>query len=281
MIVENIKLTENKISTTLNIDVDINMELLKQEGITETEIDKLFDPGNVYNKIDESSTPQKRRQDKIDKELVEAFVKTPTQKIFNKLWERYYYGIKGYAYKFMQDWDLADDIACQTFTRAWEFKEKYDITKAKFSTWLYIICRNLCLSEINSKKKDNFIQNDISNMYDSVLLKSQQVDNNDVQYIIDNNYDLIAKTKDDLTYKMFDTSICELEKLGPIYTNILKMKLIQDMKIREIADILNMNESTVKNYLYKGKEILKNVLKNKHKNLYEMYLDTINTENHI
>ena len=33
-------------------------------------------------------------------------------------------------------------------------------------------------------------------------------------------------------------------------------KFIEDLKIREIAEQLNMNESTVKNYLYKGKEII-------------------------
>ena len=48
------------------------------------------------------------------------------------------------------------------------------------------------------------------------------------------------------------------------------MKLVDDMKIREIADQLNMNESTVKNYLYKGKETLETIMKTKHKGLYEM-----------
>jgi RNA polymerase sigma-70 factor (ECF subfamily) len=276
MVKENIKINEN--ITPLNIDVDINLEILKNEGITEKEIDSLFNAGNVYEKVNENSTPEKQRQDKIDKELVENFIANPTHELFNKLWERYYFGIKGYAYKFLKDWEYADDITCQTFTRAWEFKEKYDITKAKFSTWLYIICRNLCLGEINNKKKDNFIQNDISNMYDSTILKSRQVNTNNTQYVLDKNNKLIENTLDDLTFKMYDTSICELDKLGPLYSNILKMKLIQDMKIREIADILNMNESTVKNYLYKGKELLKNIMKNKHKNLYEMYIDTVNED---
>ena len=276
MVKENIKINEN--ITSLNIDVDINLEILKNEGITEKEIDSLFNAGNVYEKVNENSTPEKQKQDKIDKELVENFIANPTHELFNKLWERYYFGIKGYAYKFLKDWEYADDITCQTFTRAWEFKEKYDITKAKFSTWLYIICRNLCLGEINNKKKDNFIQNDISNMYDSTILKSRQINTNNTQYVLDKNNKLIENTLDDLTFKMYDTSICELDKLGPLYSNILKMKLIQDMKIREIADILNMNESTVKNYLYKGKELLKNIMKNKHKNLYEMYIDTVNED---
>ena len=45
------------------------------------------------------------------------------------------------------------------------------------------------------------------------------------------------------------------------------------MKIREISAQLDMNESTVKNYLYKGKEMLEDIMKTKHHNLYEMYID--------
>ena len=54
----------------------------------------------------------------------------------------------------------------------------------------------------------------------------------------------------------------------------MRMKFVEELKIREIADILHMNESTVKNYLYKGKELIANIMKTKHKNLYEMYLES-------
>ena len=65
----------------------------------------------------------------------------------------------------------------------------------------------------------------------------------------------------------------EIDKLGGNYTKILRMKLVDDMKIREIADELGMNESTVKNYLYKGKMTVEEIMKTKHKGLYEMYLE--------
>ena len=275
MIAKQIK--ENpEINSTLNIDVDINLEALKKEGITEKEIDKLFE-------IDKDSTvkgktKEKQRQENLDNDMVTKFLEEPSHENFNKIWERYYFGIKGYAFKFLKDWELADDMVSQTFMRAWEYKKKYDRTKAKFSTWLYIICRNLCLGEINARKKDNLIPNDISNMYDSTLLKSSiGLTNDSAQFMIKNNV-LEKNSLDDLTYKLYNTSINELEKLGPVYSNILKMKLVQELKIREIADILHMNESTVKNYLYKGKEMLEKIIKKKYKTLYEMYMESANVE---
>lgn len=272
--------TENIIITD-TLDVDVNLNALKLEGITEEEIDEYFDVDaacidSSNNRIDtnaQKNEKRKKRQTEIDNNLVKTFVDNPTHENFNKLWERFYFGVKGYSYKFMHDWDLADDMACQTFTRAWEFRDKYDMEKAKFSTWLYIICRNLCLGEINRRKKDNIVPNDISEMFDSAMLSnSMALSTDSTQYTVENGA-VIANSADDLTVRMYDTSIMEIEKLGGNYAKILQMKLVKDMKIREIANELGMNESTVKNYLYKGKETLEEIMKTKHKGLYEMYLE--------
>lgn len=264
-----------------SLDVDVNLDALKLEGITEEEIDKYFDVDPVCidssnNKLatkEEKNARKKQRQTEADNMLVKAFVDNPTHENFNKLWERFYFGVKGHSYKFMHDWDLAADMACQTFTRAWEFRDRYDMEKAKFSTWLYTICRNLCLGELNRKKKDNIVPNDISDMFDSAMLNSSVAMSTDsTQYTMEGGT-LTANSVDDLAVKMYDTSLMEIDKLGGNYTKILRMKLVDDMKIREIADELGMNESTVKNYLYKGKMTVEEIMKTKHKGLYEMYLE--------
>lgn len=264
-----------------SLDVDVNLDALKLEGITEEEIDKYFDvdPACIdssNNKLatkEEKNARKKQRQTEADNMLVKAFVDNPTHETFNKLWERFYFGVKGHSYKFMHDWDLAADMACQTFTRAWEFRDRYDMEKAKFSTWLYTICRNLCLGELNRKKKNNIVPNDISDMFDSAMLNSSVAMSTDsTQYTMEGG-SLTANSVDDLAVKMYDTSLMEIDKLGGNYTKILRMKLVDDMKIREIADELGMNESTVKNYLYKGKMTVEEIMKTKHKGLYEMYLE--------
>ena len=264
-----------------SLDVDVNLDALKLEGITEEEIDKYFDvdPACIdssNNKLatkEEKNARKKQRQTEADNMLVKAFVDNPTHENFNKLWERFYFGVKGHSYKFMHDWDLAADMACQTFTRAWEFRDRYDMEKAKFSTWLYTICRNLCLGELNRKKKDNIVPNDISDMFDSAMLNSSVAMSTDsTQYTMEGG-SRTANSVDDLAVKMYDTSLMEIDKLGGNYTKILRMKLVDDMKIREIADELGMNESTVKNYLYKGKMTVEEIMKTKHKGLYEMYLE--------
>lgn len=265
-----------------NIDVDMELENLESAGITEDEIESIFavdaqsidSSNNALDSDSEKSRKKKMKQAEVDNALVREYVENPTHDAFNKLWTRFYFGVKGYAYKFLKDWDSADDIACQTFERAWENRDKYDINKAKFSTWLYIICRNLCLGEINRRTKCNLVSNDISDMYDSAMMTSSiALSTDSTQYTVESGT-IVANTASDLQQKMYDTSIIEIDKLGGNYTTILRMKLVEDMKIREIADALNMKESTVKNYLYKGKETIEAALKTKYKELYEMYMES-------
>ena len=64
-----------------------------------------------------------------------------------------------------------------------------------------------------------------------------------------------------------------MNNIGGITREILDMKLVKNMKIREIADAKKMNESTVKNILYKGKENLSRIIKVNHKAEYDAYND--------
>lgn len=256
-------------------DIEAALKQLVDEGISLDDIDsEFYIPESKDANLDSDATEKrKKKQGEIDNELVLQFIMNPTHDNFNKLWTRFYFGVKGHAYKFMHDWDLADDMACQTFTRAWEFKDKYDYTKAKFSTWLYTICRNLCLGELNRKKKDNYIPQDISDIFDSAMLPASAAASTDsTQYIVEKG-EIVANDNNDIIARTYNASLMEIDNLGGTYAKILRMKLIDDMKIREIADELDMNESTVKNYLYKGKEAIAEAIKKNHGNLYDMYLD--------
>ena len=282
--IDNISIEKNYTDETdvlfndnFDFDIDASIASIKAEGITEEEIEEMFNVPD--SSVNNSKKKTKKTQAEIDQEMVNEFVNHPTNENFNKLWQRFYFGVKGHAYKFMHIWELADDIACQTFTRAWEFKDKYDPEKAKFSTWLYTICRNLCLGEINKVKKDNYVPNDISDLYDSTLLaNSAAISSTDsTQYIVEEG-ELIANSKDDIVTMMYNSSLNEIKNLGGTYTKILTMKLLKDMKIKDIAEELNMNESTVKNYLYKGKEMVQEIMKKQYKSLYDMYIDSTAAE---
>ena len=56
------------------------------------------------------------------------------------------------AYRTIGSWDLAEDVAQETFLRVYRAAKRYKST-AKFTTWLYRIVFNLCLDEQRKRAK--------------------------------------------------------------------------------------------------------------------------------
>jgi RNA polymerase sigma-70 factor (ECF subfamily) len=56
------------------------------------------------------------------------------------------------AFRTLGAWDLAEDVAQETFLRVYRAAKRYQHT-AKFTTWLYRIVINLCLDEQRKRAK--------------------------------------------------------------------------------------------------------------------------------
>ena len=51
-----------------------------------------------------------------------------------------------------------------------------------------------------------------------------------------------------------------IEGLRPEYREVIKLFYLDDLSVKEIAQILNKNENTIKTQLFRAREILKSVL---------------------
>lgn len=51
-----------------------------------------------------------------------------------------------------------------------------------------------------------------------------------------------------------------IEQLRPEYREIIKLYYLDDLSVKEIAQILNKNENTIKTHLFRARETLKSVL---------------------
>lgn len=63
---------------------------------------------------------------------------------FGALVEKYQGAIYSFALHFFRDTARAEDLAQDTFLRAYRFLHTYDPSR-RFSTWLYTVARNLCI----------------------------------------------------------------------------------------------------------------------------------------
>ena len=110
----------------------------------------------------------------------ESFIKRLAKgdmKIFQLLFEKYYYPLCGYANKFICDPDICSDLVNESFLQFWEKRKElnnYSVIKS----YLYSSVRNACLNNIRHSKliqKHNleiYRENEISEFRD-VLIETE------------------------------------------------------------------------------------------------------------
>lgn len=266
--------------------IETEFSQMNEENMNEEnqEIDALFNVSDA--EIQESmrlgekaerkaGRPKKKINIQADA-LVADFLATKSEKTWTALQEFFWYGIKQYAFGFVKNNEDAYDMTIETFINAFNKIDSYDPNVAKFSTWLWTICRNNCLGFIKNQTKLNIVDNDIADIYDSEIINRSQsyIQNiSEFENGVFNGSEFTSSDFSDVTKELYDVSVAEMSHIPGIGGKILHMKLVDGKKIREIADELSMNESTVKNYLYRGKENLKRILSINHKDLVDTYVD--------
>ena len=267
-------LIESELSQMNDVNMnDENQEIDVLLNVTDEEIQESMKLAEKAER--KAGRPKKKINIQADA-LVDDFLATKSEKSWTALQEFFWYGIKQYAFGFVKNNDDAYDMTIETFINAFNKIDSYDPNVAKFSTWLWTICRNNCLGFIKNQTKLNIVDNDIADIYDSEMVNRSQsyIQNiSEFENGVFNGAEFISSNFSDITKELYDVSVAEMSHIPGIGGKILHMKLVDGKKIREIADELSMNESTVKNYLYRGKENLKRILTINHKDLVDTYVD--------
>lgn len=140
------------------------------------------------------------------------------------------------------------------------------------------------LSLIKISQEKNFsrmkrIQAECRKKYILSIVKNTSIDiyrervNNKSVYISDNNEKIIEyKENNNCIDKLFVRMeiydiLARIEKLPMKYKHILKMSVLHDKNMHEIAIICGVSETTARKRLSRARGYLKKVYKNKHKNL--------------
>lgn len=272
----------NKQTLNLQVRNDVNYK-----GVTEVSIklleeaernDRRNEKDLIDTSIGNSIKPNKRKtQTDVDREIVSLFYKNPTAENFGMIWKRFYYGVLSFAHKMISDMDNCNDCVQDTFERAWIKRDMYDETKSNYSTWLYTICRNICMSKIQQNQKSRIVDTDISDIFNSFNSKPL-----DAVYVDENYYtteesssEISVNNFDELEEKMYNTSIYEIEQMDSEFREIMYLKNLKGMKLKDIAVKLNMNESKVKNLYYKNKEELRHIMEHKYGDLCSTYQEAM------
>jgi len=160
---------------------------------------------------------------------------------FEKLVEKYKKRIYYLAYKMTRDHDSADELAQESFVKAYQalsrFKKGYS-----FYTWIYRICVNLSINFL--KKEKNSVSTDL--ISDKELLHFSGNVSNQLERMITSEQAAIVKQA--------------LETIPPDQKAVFILKTYENMTYEQMATVMNCSIGTVMSRLYRARFKLRSAL---------------------
>jgi len=160
---------------------------------------------------------------------------------FRLLVLRYQRMVFSYLGKFLFQTQLLEDLAQETFLRAYRNIADFDVEKgASFSTWLITIARNLAINEKARKKR-----------------RKEQPGRS-----MEETRDLFAQSPQDILEKnnLYSKVHKAINKLPEKFHAVVVLSYFEELSIEEIAQIEECPAGTVKSRVFRGKQILRQIL---------------------
>ena len=160
--------------------------------------------------------------------------------LFDLNWEYLY----NYQLKRIGNSSLAEEISIQTFTKAFDKLDTFDL-KFKFKTWLITISKNLHVDQIRKEKSYKKINSDPLNESNNQIIEN--FPSPEESMISDQNlHDILSKIK----------------SLKKEYREILRLRFFEDYSYKEISSQLNQPLNTIKVKILRAKKLLAEKLEN-------------------
>lgn len=155
------------------------------------------------------------------------------EELFHRVYKENYQKVISLCLGFVNgDPDLAKDLAQETFIKVWENLDSFR-NEASFSTWIYRITVNTCLT-YTKKKKFLLLSGDVAAEEISDEIKKEQ---------------------------QFQSMYRCIDKLSPLSKSIILLELEQ-LPQKEIAEIIGMTHEALRTRIHRIKSQLSKCVKN-------------------
>ena len=171
-------------------------------------------------------------------------------KAFESLVQKYDRQVLNIAYSFRNNEDDAKDIYQEVFIRVFNGLKNFQF-RSEFSTWLFRITTNVCLTYKTKKEKTaiDSLDRTVSNDDDNSTSLGDLIETDD-------SSDSLAENSDMARYINQG-----LDRLPPKQKLVFTLKHFQGYKIKEIAQMMNCNDGTIKRYLFNATGKMRDYLK--------------------
>jgi len=188
-----------------------------------------------------------------DEQLFELF-QNGDNKAFDQIVLRYKDKLYTFLYMIVGDYDLAQDLAQDTYLRIFKNKDSYNKMSAKFSTWMYTIAKNGAFTELRKKKRRK--------TYAVSEVRKKGNDGEDYEFQIPDlsEGDLESKMMTEYKRKSIQSALSQLKQ---DFRTIIILRDIQELSYDHISRIVEVPIGTVKSRINRAREKLLELLKGK------------------
>lgn len=181
-----------------------------------------------------------------DFRLVKQILESGNRAAYSQLMDEYFEKVYSRMLKMTGQPGDAEDLTMEAFNKAFSKLDQYTSDFA-FSTWLYRIAKNNCIDHLRRNKKDS---DSMVNQQDAgVGITAHELANQ----LPSPEQLMITRQETDLLREIVDT-------LHPKYKDIIKLHYFNELSCEEIAHQLELPEGTVKVRLFRGRELLYNIM---------------------
>ena len=178
-----------------------------------------------------------------DADLVSSAI-TGGEASFEELVRRYQRPIVSYVYRMLNDYEASLDVTQEVFIKVFNSLERYRCDY-KFSTWVYRIAHNAAIDHIRRN---------------SLNAQSIETENGDGAYQIQIE-SLNATPEQERERSEWRTEIeTVVKKLPAAYRDLILLRHSRDLSYDEIAEVTNLPLGTVKNRLFRAREMMRGLL---------------------
>ncbi len=188
-------------------------------------------------------------QELSDEELILEFQKNNTKDAFNILVQRYKNPLTNYVFRFLGDYEACADVVQETMIKVYRYKDTYS-SVAKFSTWVYTIAGNLARTEYRRQRRRN------------IFSISDYGEEHKTYDLPDESYRPDVATDSGIKDEIIQNALLKVKEA---YREAVVLRDVQGLSYEEIAEILGVNEGTVKSRINRGRAQLQELLKDIYK----------------
>jgi RNA polymerase sigma-70 factor, ECF subfamily len=180
-----------------------------------------------------------------DRELVAAIL-DGEQHLFETLVQRYEKRIINYVYRMIRRYEDAHDLAQEIFIKVYMALDRYDPT-FQFSTWIFRIAQNTAIDQIRKK-----------NLPEESLTREDRGGGEDREMEI--AADVVSPYRAAFNVEMAAAIESAVGELPEDYRELIELRHFAELSYDEIAEITRLPLGTVKNKLFRARNMLKEQL---------------------